>query len=70
MDGSRENLLFFRVSSDIGVISSITSHAKFVQYLFSVERTIWCYIFTEHFKKNYPMGLYESLGTPFNAKLD
>ena len=65
MVGSLENLLIFTVSPVIGTTSSITSDIIFVLYLFSVESTIWGYIFTEHFlKKNYPMILYESLGTP------
>ena len=48
MVGSKENLLIFTVSPDIGATSSKTRYIIFAKQLFSVESTIWGYIFTEH----------------------
>ena len=63
MVGSKENLLIFTVSPDIGATSSITGDIIFVYQL----KVPFGVIFLQNiyfFKKNYPMILHESLGTP------
>ena len=64
MVGSLENL--FMVSPDIDDISSITSGIIFVAYFFQLKEPFGVPFLQNiiFFKKNYPMILYKSLGTP------